>query len=452
MLDLAGGAAPLGLDELGPHGVGINIAAVGGEVVGGGRVQGLEDGAHQVGEERQPDNVHQVVVTQTGGHGRRDVVGSSDVRDGTVRPVVTAKAVVILGDVTGGQGGVVGRDRVHGTLLEGGLVQSSKNVLCDLEGDRGVDKVVVEGRDNVGVVDGEGSLVDIEALRARVDKDQGGVLLGRIGNEGQDLVGNQVDQRASIGDGVAVHVVVLGGTAQSVAQVQGGTGVGDLLGDLAAAPCVELLARVGQGVGLVGMDVGVEVAAGDGQVLANALGLDAALAVVDTLDGHPANGLHEATGRETEGTGIVADEITLVQVTTKEQDGLGGVDGTDGLDDGQGLGPADGGVSDNEVHVNVLLERLFEPRQGHGDVGLLEDDIAAGADKVVEESVRHDTGTELHAELVVEFADGDGLVGGSITDEGVGGEVASSPLGSKVLMDMKTKEKIEVSFKDMNSS
>lgn len=248
------------------------------------------------------------------------------------------------------------------------------------------------------------------------------------------MVSKQVDQRASVGDGVAVQVVVLGGTAQSVAQVQGSAGVGDLLGDLAATPCVELLTRVGQGVSLVGVDVGVEVTAGDGQVLANALGLDAALAVVDTLDGHPAESLHEATGRETVGTGIVADEIALVQVTTKEQDGLGRVDGTDGIDDGQGLGPADGGVSDNEVHVNILLERLFEPGQGHSDVGALEDDIAAGTFKVVEESIGHDTGAELHAELVVESTDGDGLVGGGIADEGVGGEVASSPLGSKVLM------------------
>lgn len=358
-------------------------------------------------------------------------------------PVVTAKAIVVLGDVAGGQGGVFGRDGslVLGTLLEGGLVQTSKNVLGDLEGDGGVDKVVVEGADNVGVVNGEGSLVDIEALRARVDIDNGGVLLGRVGNQGQNLVSNQVDQRAGVGDGKAAEVVVLGGAAQSVAQVQGSTGVGDLLGDLAAAPSVEALLVVSQGVGLVGVDVGVEVTAGDGQVLANTVGLDAALAVVNTLDGHPADGLHEATGRETIGTGIVTDEIANVQVTTKEQDGLGGVDSTDGLDDGQGLGPAYGGVSNNEVHVNVFLERLFEPRQSDGIVGLLEDNIAASTDKVVEETVGHDTGTELHAELVVELADGDGLVGGSIADEGVGGEVASSPLGSKVLMDDKKTQK-----------
>lgn len=174
---LAGGAAPLGLDELGPHGVGVNVGAVCGELVGGAGVQGLQDGAHQVGEEGQPNNIDHVVVTQ-GRHRGRDIVGGRDVRDGAVGPVVTAKAIVVLGDIARGQGRVVGRDRGEGTLLEGGLVQSIKNVLGDLEGDRGVDKVVVEGGDNVGVVDGEGSLVDVEALRARVDKDQGRVLLG----------------------------------------------------------------------------------------------------------------------------------------------------------------------------------------------------------------------------------------------------------------------------------
>lgn len=434
---LALGAAPLGLDELGPHGVGINIGAVGGEVVGVGGVQALQDRADQVGEEGQPHNVNQGIVSQTGRQGRRDVVGSRDVGDGAVGPVVTAKAIVVLGDVAGSQGGVISRDGglVLGTLLEGGLVQTSKNALGDLEWDGGVDKVVVEGADNVGVVNGEGSLVDIEALRARVNIDNGGVLLGRVGNQGQDLVGKQVNQRAGVGDGVAAEVVVLGGAAQSVAQVQGSSGVGDLLGDLAAAPGVEALLGVSQGVGLVGVDVGVEVTAGDGQVLANTFGLDAALAVMDTLDGHPADGLHETTGRETIGTSIVTDEIANVQVTTKEQDGLGRVYGADGVDDSQGLGPADGGVSDNEIHVNVFLERLLEPGQSDGDVGFLEDNIAASTDKVVEETVGHDTGTELHAELVVELADGDGLVGGSIANEGVGGEVASSPLGSKSLMD-----------------
>lgn len=142
---------------------------------------------------------------------------------------------------------------------------------------------------------------------------------------------------------------------------------------------------------LVGVDVRVKVATGNSQVLADTIGLNLAGTITNSINRQPAQSLHEATTGKTKSTVIIDLEITDVQVSSKNNNGLGRVSSTDGLDDGGGLGPTDRDMSDDEVHVNVLLEGFLEPGEGDGEVGGFDDGIVGGALEVVQESITHHT-------------------------------------------------------------
>lgn len=293
----------------------------------------------------------------------------------------------------------------------------------------------MERTDNESIIVREGSLGNIETLASRVNENKGRVGACLVNDtEGQNLLGNQIEKRTAVSVRVTVQVVILRGASKGVGEVQGLAVVSNLFRDLATSPGVKLLAGVSKRMGLVRVDVSIEVTTADSQVLADAVGLNTAGTVMDTRDRHPTQGLHEATSRETVGAAIIGGEITNVQMSTKEQDGLGRVNGTDGLDNGQGLGPTDRDVSNNQVDIHILLESLLEPWQGHSDIRALDDSVVGSADKVVEETVAHHTGTELHAELVIKLSDGDSLVRVTILDEDVRGQITLAPLGCKVLM------------------
>lgn len=113
-------------------------------------------------------------------------------------PVITTVTVIVLGHVSGGESCVasVGREGdVVTALLEGGAVEGGQHLGRDGVRDGGVDEIVVEGGDDIGVVKGEGALEEIEALGSRVDDDNTGVRTRGVDDGGgEDLVGNQVQQ------------------------------------------------------------------------------------------------------------------------------------------------------------------------------------------------------------------------------------------------------------------
>lgn len=68
-------------------------------------------------------------------------------------------------------------------LVRALLVQLVQNLATDLRRNRKIQKSILEWRDQVLVVFGEGANIDIEALRARVDNN-------RIGDRGARGVAN----------------------------------------------------------------------------------------------------------------------------------------------------------------------------------------------------------------------------------------------------------------------
>jgi hypothetical protein len=252
------------------------------------------------------------------------------------------------------------RERLATVVMRTCAVEAGEDAVGDFEryvGDE--EELGSEGRDCKLVITGEGTFVEVEALRAGIEDDE-------IGDARTGIVlGESV--RSSLGSDEGDERVV-GGVGDSVENVVHGSGTEDLvevkffdkglktLGDRGTSRSREF--TIGDtGVIFVSDTVGVEVATGKGEVLG---GRTMSVFGLVELDGHPANSLHEATRLEGHGSAIRLVAVTDMGVATENEDGSGRMDGTDGAEDGRPAVLVHRHMAGEEEETRLLLDGIHE--------------------------------------------------------------------------------------------